>query len=73
VAWFDNRHTSNTEIFYRMSKDAGINWSPEENVSQAAGESLTPFLAATKNYIHTAWGDRRTGVLQVFYSRRAIQ
>jgi BNR repeat-like domain len=72
VAWFDDRDTSNREVFYRASKDAGKTWSPEENVSQAPGESSAPFLAATENYIHAAWGDRRTGVLQVFYRRRGM-
>jgi hypothetical protein len=72
VAWFDDRDNSNKEVFYRASNDGGTTWLPEENVSQAPGESLVPFLGATKNYLHAAWGDRRTGVLQVFYRRRAL-
>jgi len=73
VAWFDDRDTSNREVFFRASTDAGATWSPEENLSQAPGESTTPLLATTNQYLHAVWGDRRTGVLQVFYRRRAMQ
>jgi len=71
VVWFDDRDIQIEKYFPGRRTTRGR--SPEENLSQAPGESTMPLLAATNQYLHAAWGDRKTGVLQVFYRRRAMQ
>ena len=73
VSWYDMTDPTNFEVYLKISTDLGVSFGPEERVSNAPGDSAAPYVGATTNYVHVLWGDRRTGTLQVFYRRRALQ
>lgn len=72
IAWFDYRIPGNKEIFYKMSTDNGVTWGNEEQLTNSVGDSSTPLLALTPNYLHVTYLDNRSGTYQNFYRRRNL-
>lgn len=72
LAWYDSRVSTNLEIYYIASYDAGTTWSSEELISNYPGRSEAPVLATTANYVHAIWADDRSGSFEPWYSRRGI-
>ncbi len=72
VVWRDEQ-PGNDEIFYCRSFDAGQTWSPAERLTQDAGISTSPSVAANDSVIHIAWSDDRTGHNEIFYKRSTDQ
>jgi hypothetical protein len=68
LAWFDGRH-GDDEIYYRHSADAGTTLGPEQRVTEAAGVSRRPSLAAFGRSVHLLWMDDRAGEPRIWYRR----
>jgi hypothetical protein len=63
--------TSNSEVYFMRSVDNGANWGQITQISNAAGRSEDPAIAACSGYVHMAWNDTRTGIMQTWYRRSA--
>jgi hypothetical protein len=61
IAWYDGKNTAYTDIYYRRSIDGGISWEPEKRLTNAAGPSFQPNLAASGFNVHLVWDDYRNG------------
>ena len=61
--------SGNSEVYLRRSLDNGGTWDPIQRISNAAGRSEDPTLVAVDGYVHLAWNDNRTGIMQTFYRR----
>ena len=57
VAWSDNTTSSNNEILFVKSTDAGANFTDPENISNNAGTSENPAIAVSGNSVYMAWSD----------------
>ena len=71
VAWHDGR-PGNSDIYFRESTGGGASWGPVERITNAPGDSIVPFVAVTSQYVHSIWGDDRSGSYQTWYSRRRL-
>ncbi|MGA2296801.1 MAG: sialidase family protein, partial [FCB group bacterium] len=65
----NSQTTGNSEVWCRASTDNGITWNPVFQISNALGRSEDPSIAAGGGYVHLAWNDNRTGIMQTFYRR----
>lgn len=61
----------NTEVYCVRSVNNGTSWEPMQRISNAPGRSEDQAIAAAGNYVHMAWNDNRTGIMQTFYRRSA--
>jgi hypothetical protein len=68
VALNDNQ-PGNSEVYFRHSNDNGVNWDPVVQISNAAGRSEDPTIAASGNVVNIAWNDKRSGSMEIYYSR----
>ncbi len=59
----------NSEIYFRKSTDCGKTWDAIQQISNAPGRSEDPSISASGDYVHIAWNDNRTGIMQTFYRR----
>lgn len=64
---------NNSEVFFRRSTDNGVTWDSVYRISNASGRSEDPAIAAGGGYVHLAWNDNRTGIMQTFYRRSSDQ
>ena len=69
VVWMDDTD-GNFEIFYKRSLDGGASFvEPTENLSDNAGNSLSPVIASVGDIIHVVWQDNEPGNYEIFYRR----
>ncbi len=68
VAWHDNT-PGNWEIFLARSTDGGATFSPPVNLSNNAGSSFNPSVAASGNTVAVAWTDDTPGNREIFLAR----
>jgi hypothetical protein len=68
VVWEDNT-SGNDEILYRRSIDGGANFDPTINLSNNAGLSLFPAVAASGNKVYVVWQDTTLGNIEILYGR----
>ena len=68
VALNDNLGT-NSEVFFRRSLDNGITWDTVVRISNAAGRSEDPSIAASDGFVYLVWNDNRTGIMQTWFRR----
>jgi hypothetical protein len=62
VVWHDDT-SENSEIFYRRSTDGGASFTePTKNLSNDAGFSDSPAIAASGNNVHVVWRDSSSGI-----------
>ena len=59
----------NSEVWCRRSTDNGSTWDTVHQISNATGRSEDPSIAAGGGFVHLAWNDNRTGIMQTFYRR----
>ena len=57
------------EILYRRSTDGGATFGPTENLSNNAGSSETPAIAAADNSVYVVWRDSTPGNFEILYRR----
>ena len=68
VAWWDGRD-GNNEIYLKHSPDGGRTWGRDQRVTRAAGESIKPSLAVSRDFLHLIWIDTRDGSPRLYYRR----
>jgi PGF-pre-PGF domain-containing protein len=66
VVWHDNRD-ENYEIYYKNSTDAGVTWSSDVRLTNAASTSEDPSIALNGSNIHVVWEDNRDGNYEIYY------
>ncbi|MDP4199677.1 MAG: T9SS type A sorting domain-containing protein [Bacteroidota bacterium] len=59
----------NSEVYFFRSMDNGSTWDSLVRISNAAGRSEDPSIAAAGGCVHMAWNDNRTGIMQTWYRR----
>ena len=71
VAWVDFSLVGNSEIYFCRSVDGGTTWESPVQISNAAGYSTNPSIAALGSNVHIAWQDSRFGWWnnEIFYRR----
>ena len=71
VVWSEYRNTDE-EIYYKRSTDGGVTWGADIRLTNSAGFSDWPCIAASGLNVHVVWNDFRTGgVTQAYYKRSA--
>ncbi|MBL8017822.1 MAG: T9SS type A sorting domain-containing protein [Ignavibacteria bacterium] len=68
LAWDDNRHPPNKEIYFRRSTNAGLNWSSEMRLTNDTMLSNDVSIASTGQNLHLAWVSG-TGNSEIYYRR----
>ncbi len=68
VAWRDNRR-GNFEIYFKLSSNEGIDWNPEERLTDNIGNSNYPCLASSGLNLSLVWEDNRYSNSRIFYRR----
>lgn len=66
VAWFDNT-PGNFEIYLISSADNGATWSSPKRLTNNAGSSYEPSLAANGANVYLAWKDRTPGNYEIYF------
>jgi Neuraminidase (sialidase) len=69
VAWQDERDGNDGEIYYKHSQDGGVNWSPDDRLTNDPDYSGIPSVVAKDNVVHIAWEDYRHQNGDIFYKR----
>lgn len=69
VVWFDGRD-GQSEVYYKESRDAGLSWQPDKRLTVAAGDSVLPSIAVSRQGVHVVWIDHRDGDSELYYKRR---
>jgi len=71
VVWADFTLMGNTEVYYCRSTNSGNSWQTPMQISNAAGFSAHPSVAAHDSYVHITWHDARNGYLnnEIYYKR----
>jgi hypothetical protein len=71
IVWEDDT-SGNFEILYRRSTDGGANFGENGvaiNLSNNAGTSTIPFVAASGNNVYIVWEDDTSGNFEILYRR----
>jgi BNR repeat-like domain len=69
VVWYDNT-TGNYEIYYRKSTDGGTSWTMSRQLTNNAGLSGSPRIAAySSSSLHLVWSDSTPGVNEIYYKK----
>lgn len=70
VAWYDDATAGNNEIYYMRSTDNGTSWSASSRLTNAAGESRYPSIAASGSTVHVTWSDNiGSSNYRIYYKR----
>ncbi|MEI6576296.1 MAG: T9SS type A sorting domain-containing protein [Bacteroidota bacterium] len=68
VVWDDDRD-GNTEIYYKRSTDAGVNWGTDTRLTNNVDESLDPCIALSGSDVHIVWQNAANGHYAIYYKR----
>jgi hypothetical protein len=66
LAWEDNRHVPNKEVYFKRSTNAGLNWSSEMRLTNDTMISNDVSIASIGQNIHLAWVSG-TGNSEIYY------
>jgi len=66
VAWDDDTF-GNTEIFFKRSTDNGVSWEATQRLTNNAGDSAHPSVAAISSNVYVAWHDLTFGNYEIFF------
>jgi|WetSurMetagenome_2_1015567.scaffolds.fasta_scaffold67383_2 hypothetical protein len=70
VVWADHRNGwPNSEIYYKRSSDAGLNWSDDIRLTNNLTRSWYPSISASGSEIHVVWSDSCDVNYDIFYKR----
>ena len=67
VVWYDNT-PGNDDIFVRVSNNNGTSFGTPINLSNNAGGSLFPQIAASGNNVYVTWIDSTPGNFDIFFA-----
>jgi hypothetical protein len=68
VVWYDYT-PGNWEIFYKRSMNNGTTWGKKRRLTNNAGGSYSPVIAASGKNVHVMWEDDRPGNTAIYYRR----
>jgi PKD repeat protein len=68
LVWRDDRD-GNEEIYFKLSKDQGLNWGPDVRLTQDGNVSDQPFVAVSGPQVNVTWYDTRDGNEEIYYKR----
>ncbi len=68
IAWYDWRD-GNSEIYYKRSTNAGINWEADVRLTNNSFSSFYPSIGISGSNIHIVWFDNREGNNEIYYKR----
>jgi hypothetical protein len=69
VAWTDARDVSNTELYYRTSRDGGASWQKELPLTSSTRLSAFPTITSSGSSLHVLWTDSRDKNWQIYYKQ----
>lgn len=69
AVWPDGRD-GNFEVYYSRSADQGVNWEPEQRLTEDPAVSNYPCVGAGGSAVHVVWSDYRDGELPEIYYKR---
>jgi hypothetical protein len=76
VVWRDDR-SGNPEIYYKVSYDGGMFWSPDVRLTNEPAFSGHPSVAVSSkgdlSWVHVVWCDQRDGNAETYYKRSTNQ
>jgi hypothetical protein len=71
VFWYDQT-PGNSEIYYKMSLNGGISWTPSKRLTWNSGSSFQPGAAVDpSDNIHVVWADDTPGNYEIYYRKYA--
>jgi len=70
LVWYDDSD-GNLEIYYKNSIDGGLNWGPDERLTDEPAESNYAFIAVSGTLVHVVWNDNRDGNNEIYYKRNS--
>jgi len=70
VVWHDDT-PGNAEIYFRKSVDGGATWQTAKRLTNNAGSSVFPSIAASGSDIHVVWQDNTPGNAEIYYIKSA--
>jgi len=65
VVWYDGTPQA-SEVYYRMSYDYGVIWSPTRRLTWTAGLSLVPIVVISPFDFNLIWSDGSPGNLEIY-------
>jgi len=68
IVWYDVRD-GNTEIYYKLSTDGGINWGTDTRLTNDPSVSMRPSISISNSALHVVWSDNRDGNYEMYYKR----
>ena len=68
VVWQDER-AGNSEIYYKLSIDGGINWDTDIRLTNNTAVSWNPSVAVSGSQVHVVWTDDRGSKNEIYYKR----
>ena len=68
VAWCD-ANPGNYEIYFRRSTDSGSTWESAQRLTNNAGDSYNPSIAASGSKVAVAWYDFTPGNGEIYFRR----
>jgi len=70
VVWYDGRD-GNSEIYYKRSGNAGVDWGADTRLTFDAASSTWPAVSASGTNVYVAWVDDRIGNnnREIYYKR----
>lgn len=70
IVWTDTRD-GNSEIYFKRSLDAGVNWDPDRRLTIDPAISGLPSILLQDMIIHVLWYDTRAGMnnFEIYYKR----
>ena len=68
VVWYDGTQAA-SEVYYRMSYDYGVIWSPTRRLTWTAGLSFVPIIVISPLDFNLIWSDGSPGNLEIYYKK----
>ena len=68
AAWFDDT-PGNFEIYFRHSADGGSTWQAVQRITNNAGDSQCPAIAASGASVFLFWSDDTPGNAEIYFSK----
>jgi hypothetical protein len=70
LVWNDNRD-GKMAVYYRRSSDQGVTWGSETALTHAPAFTYMPTICVTGSNLDVAYGDRQSGIYNIYYLRSA--
>ena len=68
IVWDDERD-GNREIYYKRSTNGGLNWQPDQRLTDNSFSSSNPSISVSGTLLIIVWQDSRNGQYQLYHKR----